>query len=334
MPRFRGDSDLHIVALIVGCLLCHQDVVLLCSVFLPVCDLLSVCFHLLKHTTNYIINFTSVIFVTSGDALSGSNLPYPYSRERVPLLVVQVFLDVEESVEEDVGQLAPLKVPQRDLTWAGGSKSLYSASQIQSSSFMVCKSLNYVWNSPCMSTKVCVGTWHSVCQVGSLSSNYEAIWSQYLKLLRRLKIAFMIHDCLIIHSSVSHFSDWLNHLWQDIKLLEIVYFAKRLKILKFIETRDVNQENFSDVWSRVFEIYDMKLLTANQNSQITNNWQNSLDLCKIFDCKKVRFYTIYGLQQQKPSHEWKSPFSKMQHKRWSSALCVYVATSLLQNSLA
>lgn len=37
---------------------------------------------------------------------------HPYDRERVPLLVVQVLLDVEESVKEDVGQLAPLEIPQ------------------------------------------------------------------------------------------------------------------------------------------------------------------------------------------------------------------------------
>jgi len=31
--------------------------------------------------------------------------------------VVQVLLDVKESVEEDVGHLASLEVPQGDLTW-------------------------------------------------------------------------------------------------------------------------------------------------------------------------------------------------------------------------
>lgn len=44
------------------------------------------------------------------------SLTYPDDRERVPLLVVQVLLDVEEGVKEDVGQLAPLQVPKSDLT--------------------------------------------------------------------------------------------------------------------------------------------------------------------------------------------------------------------------
>lgn len=35
--------------------------------------------------------------------------------------MVQVLLDVEEGVEEDVGQLAPFEVPQGDLTWTGGN---------------------------------------------------------------------------------------------------------------------------------------------------------------------------------------------------------------------
>lgn len=35
--------------------------------------------------------------------------------------MVQVLLDVEEGVEEDVGQLAPFEVPQSDLTWTGGN---------------------------------------------------------------------------------------------------------------------------------------------------------------------------------------------------------------------
>lgn len=39
---------------------------------------------------------------------------YPYDGERVLLLVVQVLLNVEERVEEDVGQLAPFEVPQCD----------------------------------------------------------------------------------------------------------------------------------------------------------------------------------------------------------------------------
>lgn len=42
---------------------------------------------------------------------------HPDDRERVLLLVVQVLLDVIERVEEDVGHLAPLQVPQSDLTW-------------------------------------------------------------------------------------------------------------------------------------------------------------------------------------------------------------------------
>lgn len=41
-----------------------------------------------------------------------SCLTHPYDRERVPLLVVQVLLDVEESVKEDMGQFAPLEIPQ------------------------------------------------------------------------------------------------------------------------------------------------------------------------------------------------------------------------------
>ena len=47
---------------------------------------------------------------------------YPHHRERVPLLVVQVLLHVEEGVEEDVAHLAPLQVPQRDVTWGGGEE--------------------------------------------------------------------------------------------------------------------------------------------------------------------------------------------------------------------
>lgn len=39
--------------------------------------------------------------------------------EGVLLLVLQVLLNVEEGVKEDVGQLAPLQVPQRDLTCEG-----------------------------------------------------------------------------------------------------------------------------------------------------------------------------------------------------------------------
>lgn len=45
--------------------------------------------------------------------------PYPYYGEGILLLVVQVLLNVEEGVEEDVGQLAPLEVPQSDFTWTG-----------------------------------------------------------------------------------------------------------------------------------------------------------------------------------------------------------------------
>lgn len=42
---------------------------------------------------------------------------HPDDREGVLLLVVQVLLDVEERVEEDVGQLAPLEVAQSDPSW-------------------------------------------------------------------------------------------------------------------------------------------------------------------------------------------------------------------------
>lgn len=51
-------SDLHIVALLVGSFLRHQDVVLLGSVPLPVRDLLAVCLHLLKNVTGYMSRLT------------------------------------------------------------------------------------------------------------------------------------------------------------------------------------------------------------------------------------------------------------------------------------
>lgn len=55
--------------------------------------------------------------VECGGIQSEFNLAHPYDRERVLLLVVQVLLDVEERVKEDMSHLAPLKIPQSDLTW-------------------------------------------------------------------------------------------------------------------------------------------------------------------------------------------------------------------------
>ena len=45
----------------------------------------------------------------------------PLGGEWIPLLVVQVLLQVEERVEEDGSHLAPLEVPQGDLVGVGGT---------------------------------------------------------------------------------------------------------------------------------------------------------------------------------------------------------------------
>lgn len=47
---------------------------------------------------------------------------HPDDREGVLLLVVQVLLDVEERVEEDVGQLALFEVAQSDPSWRDKKK--------------------------------------------------------------------------------------------------------------------------------------------------------------------------------------------------------------------
>lgn len=108
-------KDLRIITFFIGSLLSHQNVIFFSSIFLPVRHLLTVCLHLLK------------------DMKDGSPEPperwrevtmlvciaHPYNREGVLLLVLQVLLNVEESVKEDVGQLAPFQVPQSNLTWKG-----------------------------------------------------------------------------------------------------------------------------------------------------------------------------------------------------------------------
>lgn len=81
--QFTGDVTqsivIPVVVLISSSLLSNQDIVLLRCIFFPVRDLLALCLSL--------------------------------NREGVFLLVVQVFLDVEEGVIEDVRQLTLLQVP-------------------------------------------------------------------------------------------------------------------------------------------------------------------------------------------------------------------------------
>lgn len=58
-------------------------------------------------------------FVRGQEVVTLVYVAHPYDREGVLLLVLQVLLNVEESVKEDVGQLAPFQVPQSNLTWKG-----------------------------------------------------------------------------------------------------------------------------------------------------------------------------------------------------------------------
>lgn len=57
---------------------------------------------------------------TDSAPTGGRHPAHPDDGEGVLLLVVQVLLDVEEGVEEDVGQLAPLQVAQGDPSCEAG----------------------------------------------------------------------------------------------------------------------------------------------------------------------------------------------------------------------
>lgn len=107
-----GRKDLHIITFFIGSLLSHQNVVLFSSVLLPVRHLLTVCLQLLKDMKDRSQeppeHSQEVVMLVSN--------AHPYNREGVLLLVLQVLLNVEESVKEDVGQLAPFQVPQSNLT--------------------------------------------------------------------------------------------------------------------------------------------------------------------------------------------------------------------------
>lgn len=111
-------SHSHVVALLVSRLLRHQDVVLLRRVPLPVRHLLAVRLHLLQNTKPPPGHEIRPGRPTDRRLpLGGRHPTHPDDGEGVLLLVVQVLLDVEEGVEEDVGELAPLQVAQGDPSW-------------------------------------------------------------------------------------------------------------------------------------------------------------------------------------------------------------------------
>lgn len=110
-------SHSHVVALLVSRLLRHQDVVLLRRVPLPVRHLLAVRLHLLHDTKPPRTWDPSGPTNRQTPPPGGCHPTHPDDGEGVLLLVVQVLLDVEEGVEEDVGELAPLQVAQGDPSW-------------------------------------------------------------------------------------------------------------------------------------------------------------------------------------------------------------------------
>ena len=63
--------------------------------------------------------FVVFFFENLGGVVARFRIGIALRGEGIALLVVQVLLDVEERVEEDVGQLASFQVPQGDLTWTG-----------------------------------------------------------------------------------------------------------------------------------------------------------------------------------------------------------------------
>lgn len=112
-------------------LLGHQDVVLLRRVLLPVRELGAFALALLRQTRVRVRagqgargplgRFGATRALPARSPLEAaprtrpSPAAHPEQGRLLSLLVIQVLLDVEEGVEEDVGELAALQVVQRDL---------------------------------------------------------------------------------------------------------------------------------------------------------------------------------------------------------------------------